>query len=368
MTNAIFILHLPPPIHGAAVVGSIIKESKIVNNAFSCRFINLGTSASVEDIGHSSLGKLFRYLSLIWRVNKQLVSFRPDICYFTPTAKGSGFYKDVPVIILVKLFGVKTIYHYHNRGVSTRQNQFPDNLLYRFVFRNSRLILLSKHLYPDIQKYVPESHVYYCPNGIPEIENNREKSEDKSTCSVPHLLFLSHLLKSKGVLVLVDACVLLKERKLDYKCTIAGEDAEMTRTELEKIVEHKNLMQQVSVVGPKHGNEKNDLLCNSDIFVLPTFFSKECMPLVLIEAMQFSIPVVSTFEAAIPDLVDNGITGFLVPQRDAEALADKLEVLIKDPRRRQQMGVAGRDKYEREFTLDKFEKRLAEILDTVANE
>lgn len=366
MTKVIFILHFPPPVHGAAVVGGFIKESKIVNEAFDCRFINLGTSASVEDIGHSSPRKLLSYLSLIWRVNKQLVSFRPDICYFTPTAKGVGFYKDVPVIMLVKLFGVKTIFHYHNKGVGTRQNHCPDNLLYRFVFRNSRVILLSKHLYPDIQKYVLESHVYYCPNGIPEIEDNMEKREGKRTCSVSHILFLSHLLKSKGVLVLVDACVLLKDRKLDFKCTIAGGDAEMTRSELEKIVEQKNLNHHVSVVGPKLDQEKLNLLKSADIFAHPSY--NDCMPLILLEAMQFSLPVISTFEGAIPDIVDDCITGFLVPQRDATALTDKLEVLIKDHALLQQLGAAGREKYDREFTLDRFEKRFTEILDIIANE
>lgn len=366
MAKVLFVLHLPPPLHGASQIGESLKNSKYINHSISCSYINLSTSKTIDDIGKGGFVKLCRFTLLLSQLFWRLLTWRPNFCYVTPTSAGMGFYKDLPVIGIIKIFGVKTIYHYHNKGISTRQNHFPENLLYRFVFKNSCVILLSKHLYQDIQKYVPENRVYYCPNGIPELKDNIEKSENKSAYPVPHVLFLSHLLKSKGVLVLVDACVLLKERKLDFKCTIAGGNAEMTRTELESRVEHKNLMQQISVIGPKHGQEKLNLLKSADIFAHPSF--NDCMPLVLLEAMQFSIPVISTFEGAIPDIVDDGITGFLVPQRDAKALADKLELLIKDPALRQQMSVAGREKFDREFTLDRFERRLAEILDTIANE
>ncbi|MDT8375045.1 MAG: glycosyltransferase family 4 protein, partial [Bacteroidales bacterium] len=96
----------------------------------------------------------------------------------------------------------------------------------------------------------------------------------------------------------------------------------------------------------------------------PTF--NDCLPLVLLEAMQHSLPVVSTPEGAIPDVVEDGVNGFLVPQKNATALADKLEVLIKDPDLRHKMGSAGRARYEAQFTLERFERRIVEILNQVA--
>ena len=77
--------------------------------------------------------------------------------------------------------------------------------------------------------------------------------------------------------------------------------------------------------------------------------------------MQFSLPIISTFEGGIPDVVKDGINGFLVPQRDAQALADKLEVLIVNPLLRKEMGFAGRKLYEEKVTIEIFEKRLLEI-------
>ena len=373
--KTLMVLHYPPPIHGAAIVGEYVRTSNIINKAFNCRYLNLGTSTTVDDIGRNRLSKVLRYFLLIWHLKKQLITFRPKICYLTPNSHGAGFYKDALVILLVKLFRVKTLYHYHNKGINTRQEYFFDNILYRFTFKNSYVILLSQYLYPDIQKYVQEERVYYCANGIPEIRDKRDmiKVEEryndialggsKGDSKVVDILFLSHLIKSKGVLILIDACEILKSNGIGFHCTIAGGDAELTKQGVEAIVSEKGMSSFISVIGPKNGEEKADLMIITDIFVHPTF--NDCFPLVLIEAMQYSIPVVSTFEGGIPDIVVDGITGFLVPPRDAAALAVKLELLIQNPEIRRAMGIAGRARYEHEFTLDQFENRLKVILEEV---
>ena len=132
---------------------------------------------------------------------------------------------------------------------------------------------------------------------------------------------------------------------------------------MNKKIKEFGLKDKVNYIGKKYGEDKNRYWQYADIFVHPTF--SDCFPLVLIEAMQYSLPIVSTFEGGIPDIVVDSETGFLVPQRDAVALADKLEILIKNPELRKQMGEAGRKKYEEEFTLERFENRLVEILKSV---
>jgi glycosyltransferase involved in cell wall biosynthesis len=86
------------------------------------------------------------------------------------------------------------------------------------------------------------------------------------------------------------------------------------------------------------------------------------MPLVLIEAMQHALPVISTPEGAIPDMVNDGITGFLVPRKDVTLLAEKIKLLITDPDLRIKMGEAGYRKYQEEFTLKSFEKKFLNII------
>ncbi len=361
----LFILHYPPPVHGPAIIGSYIKESKTINTSYECSYLNLGISQSIEEIGRRGLRKLSRYLSLIREVRKQISVFCPDLIYLTPNSKGAGFYKDAFIIFFAKRSGKKVIYHFHNKGVSLRQDRFFDNLLYRFVFRNVDVILLSKLLYPDVQKYVPENRVHYCPNGIPEMKGERRKEKRESDNSAAKILFLSNLIRSKGVLVLIEACKILVERNINFHCTIAGGEAELTIRDVQKITTEKGLNSLISITGEVNGNEKMKLMSSADIFVHPSF--NDCLPLVLLEAMQYSLPVVSTFEGAIPDVVEDRVTGFLVPHKDAVALTDKLEILLKETEMRSKMGRAGRVRYEQKFILDKFEERLKEILEEVGS-
>jgi len=366
LTKILFILHYPPPVHGSSLVGGFIKESKLINESFECRYINLGTSASVEEIGKNPVIKLLRYLSLIWHVKWTLLLFRPDLCYLTISSKGIGFYKDSLIVLLVRLFGVKRIYHLHNKGFSTRQRKFFDNLLYKTVFKNANVILLSKYLYPDIQKYVPEHKINYCPNGITDVTSRNSISKNKDSTPKPEILFLSNLIESKGLFILIDALKLIQERGYKFHCTIVGDEGDVSVSQLKDRIKLEGLSVYIEVTGKKYDKEKEFAFSRSDLFAMPTFYHYECMPLVIIEAMHYSLPVVSTFEGAIPDLVEDGVTGFLVPQRDAVALADKLEVLINDSDLRQRMGSAGRARYEAQFTLERLERRMVDILNQVA--
>lgn len=96
--------------------------------------------------------------------------------------------------------------------------------------------------------------------------------------------------------------------------------------------------------------------------LFPTFYHNECFPLVLLEAMEHGLPCISTTEGGIPGIVDDGKTGFLVPKHDVAVLADKIQFLLNDSVLRSNMGKAGREKFEKEFTLEVFEKRMVEIL------
>lgn len=356
----LFVLHYPPPVHGSSIVGLQIKESKLINDTFNCKYINLGTSKTINEIGGINMVKLLRYLTILWQLFKNIIFNRPDICYFSITSKGTPFYKDSSLALIVKLFGIKLIYHFHNKGVSLRQDKFLDDFLYKLVFKNSNVILLSKYLYYDIQKYVLKEHVYYCPNGIPDIEIRQIKKEGRT---IVELLFLSNLMESKGVFVLLDVCKLLKSKKLPFQCTIIGGIGDVSEQYFLSRLQKMDLTNYMNYVGKKFGKDKEKVFRNADIFMHPTL--NDCFPLVLLEAMQYSLPIVSTFEGGIRDIVEDGVTGFLVPKKNVKLLAEKLEILINDTVLRQQMGIAGRKKYEKEFTLEIFENRLNEILHQV---
>jgi len=97
--------------------------------------------------------------------------------------------------------------------------------------------------------------------------------------------------------------------------------------------------------------------------VLPTL--NDCFPLVILEAMRAGLPVVATDEGAIPEIVDDEVTGYIVPKNQPENLADKLELLLYDPELRKRMGGAGRNRFLEKYTLDKFESGLLTIFQNV---
>lgn len=359
LNKILFILHLPPPVHGSSIMGLYIKESEIINTNYDCNYIDLGTSKTIDEIGKKSIGKIFRYFAIIGAVFKALIIHRPAICYFAITVKGVGFYKDTLIVLLVKLFRIKLVYHLHNKGVSKRENKLLDNLLYRFVFKNSEVILLSPRLYPDIQKYVSLNEVHYCPNGVQFINSFTKSEIVKDRVEI---LFLSNMIKKKGVYILLDACELLKRKNLNFYCTFVGGQGDITDQQFIDKVATKGLANHVKYVGKKLGNEKSDFFTKAHIFAFPTYYDHETFGLVNLEAMQYELPIVSTFEGGIPDVIENGLTGFLVPQEDSNELSEKLALLIQNKELREEMGKKGRIRYEQNFTLKHFENNLVTIL------
>ena len=122
----------------------------------------------------------------------------------------------------------------------------------------------------------------------------------------------------------------------------------------------------MEVVGSKFDTEKEKIYLESEIFVFPTQY--DVWGLVLLEAMRAGLPVISTYVGAIPEIVDDGITGFLVEKQNPVALAEKMEILIKDKDLRDKMGQAGRKKFLEKYTLDIFEQNLKNVFDEVLKE
>ena len=358
----LFIMHMPPPVHGAAMVGQYIHDSKLINREFDCHYINLTTAKNLQDIGQVGMRKLFDFFILLNRIRRAVNRIKPQLVYVTPNACGGAFYKDFMVVQMLKHLGCKVVVHYHNKGVATRQEKWLDNLLYKRFFKGIKVILLSECLYEDVKKYVDRGDVLVCGNGIPSsaIEGLVSASpEDK----VPHLLFLSNLLISKGVVVLLDSLKVLKEKGCRFVCDfVGGETVEMDAAMFQAEVVKRGLESMVVYHGRKYGKDKETFLKTADVFVFPTFYPNECFPLVLLEAMQHGVACISTTEGGIPGIIDNDKTGYLVPKHDVSALADKILLLLSNPDLRCNMGKAGRVKFEKEFTLNVFEKRMVEIL------
>lgn len=360
----LFIVPLPPPVHGSSMVSQYIRQSRLIQDTFHADFVNLSTSCKMDEIRKVNLMKFVRFIGNYFRVLGKLITRRYDACYLAITCQGVGFLKDAPFVLLCKLFRQKVIIHQHNKGMSKDVDCWPYRWLMPWVYRKTEVILLSWRLYPDIHRIVQKEQVWICPNGIAEIPLSGETSQNKSL--VPRLLFLSNLLISKGVEVLLDACCQLKEKGYVFQCDwVGGETLEMDKERFNEEVRLRGLEEFVFYHGPRYGLEKEAFFQQADIFVQPTF--EDCFPLTLVEAMQHGLPIVSTDEGAIPDMVIDGENGFICGRKQVEPLVKSLEKLLNDSELRKQMGENGRCRYKERYTLKVFEERLQEILSNILN-
>ena len=362
-SKILFILHLPPPVHGSSMVGQYIKDSKIINTSFDAHYINLSTSKTIDEIGKKPLIKISRYLKILFRIIFSLVKCNPETVYLAITAKGLGFYKDFPIVLLTKLLNKKLVLHYHNKGVRKNQHRPFDNLLYHILFKNTKIILLSERLYEDISKYVKKEDVFFCPNGIQVI--NPEEKISPTNNSVPQILFLSNLIASKGVYELLYALKILNDNNVKFHCNFVGGVGDISLKQLNQKINNLNLQNCVSYLGKKYNHEKHKIFQSSDIFVFPTFYENETFGLVNIEAMMFGLPVISTSEGGIPDIVQDGETGFIVDKQNPKKLAEKIKQLIDNPEKASLMGEKGRQYFLEKYTLEVFERRMVHILNQI---
>ena len=359
----LFITPLPPPVHGSAMVSQYIKDSRLIQESFETDFVNLSTSRKQEEIGKRSPMKLFRFIHAYFQTFYKLVLHRYDICYLAITCHGIGFLKDAPFVLLCKSLGRKVIIHQHNKGMS----RYVDYKLFRWllkqVYEDTNVILLSWKLYPDVARIVKKEQVRICPNGIPALSDEEVNGVPHS---IPRIFFLSNLVESKGVYVLLDACKMLMEKGVAFICHLVGaESKEISRNTLEEEIRRRGLVGMVQYYGPQYGKDKERFFQEADIFVQPTF--EDCFPLTIIEAMQYSLPVVATSEGAIPDMVVHGETGYVCEPRNVSQLTEYLIKLLNDSELRQQMGKNGCCRYKEMFTLEAFERNLQGILSDMLN-
>ena len=166
----LFIVPLPPPVHGSSMVSMQIQQSEKINAAFDCRYVNLSTSRGNDEVAGFSplllLKKGVRFIASFLQTFWQLLIFRPQKCYVAIACRGVGFLKDAPFVLLAKMFGCKVILHQHNKGMAG----YVDKPIYRWllplVYRDATVILLSWLLYDDVSAVVMREQVRICPNGI----------------------------------------------------------------------------------------------------------------------------------------------------------------------------------------------------------
>ena len=191
----------------------------------------------------------------------------------------------------------------------------------------------------------------------------------KKDSSITKLLTVARLVEKKGLEYSIRAIAKIKNKfpNLEYK--IAGDGP--LRGKLQELIQKLNLQDTIFLLGPVDQSEVRKLMLDSHIFILPSITTrsgdKEGIPVVLMEAQAMGLPVISTWHSGIPELVRDGKSGFLVPEKNVEALVNRLEYLIQHPEIWPSMGFQGRKMVEENYDLKKLTNRLIHIYKRLLN-
>ncbi len=176
-----------------------------------------------------------------------------------------------------------------------------------------------------------------------------------------HFLSISNLNTSKGTFVLLDAAALLLQQTTDFHVHFVGAPtAEISAERMHQEIAKRGLQKVVTYHGKQYGEDKEARFAEADCFVHPTL--DDCFPLVILEAMQHSLPVIATPVGAIPDMVIDGETGIIVDEQDVFGLTTAMLHLMKDEAASLKSRNLGRKRSLDLYTMGEVEYKLISIL------
>ncbi len=365
MNKILAFIQLPPPVHGVTLMNKYVLSIVKNNHDINLRQIELGYSSKINDLGNKSIGKVFKFISYILKLLKELIVFKPRFIYLSPMIWGAGFYRDIVFIFLIKIFNVTPIYHLHGKGVAVNINRNRLNhFLYHFCFSNSHVIHLSANL---LKKEIEIFNFKNCktwvlPNGIKD-ENQSNNILQNNTGALK-IIFLSNLQVSKGIFDFLELASLCISNNLNTNFEVIGayRNSE-NKKEIENYIENKKLKNEILFHGPKYGKDKYELLKTADILVHPTY--NDAFPLVILEAKMFGLVVISTTQGAIPEMIENGNDGFIVDEGDVKEMYNKIKLLAGNMVLLNNMKLESRKSFINKFSLKSFEKNLQKAITSI---
>lgn len=268
---------------------------------------------------------------------------------------GSSYRKTI-VGIVSRLFGIPYIIHLH--GIDFREfwsnaNPLLAGTLDRLFMHSAQTIVLGKYWAEIITERLPSmaDKITIIPNAT----RARQLAHVEAVGQPVRITFLGQLGPRKGTPQLIAALARLSHRN-DWSATIAG-DGDIT--ESQEAVKALQIDNRVTIPGWLDIRARDELLRSTDILVLPSF--AENLPMVIIEAFAEGVAVVSTPVGAIPEVIEDGRNGILIPVGNVEALTEALERLVNSAELRQRLANAARCDHAKHFEFDLYIERLTSI-------
>lgn len=207
------------------------------------------------------------------------------------------------------------------------------------------------------ENIAPGAHYIVLSNGV---DCRAFAPVDRPVRARPIVTYLGWLIPEKGVFDLIEAARLLQDRGLDFTVRLIG-PPHGNEERVRQAIADGRLSAVVEVPGIRRSRAEVQAAYNeADVFVLPSW--AEGLPNALLEAMASGLPVVATAVGGMTDVIEHGVSGSLVPPRNAAAIAAALEPLVRDPGLRARMGRSARLRVETAFNNDDFLAALRRLL------
>jgi len=351
----LFVSPLPPPTGGISNWMLAVEKSPLAER-FEIRIVNSSPSAAdVTGTSRLRFGRVVDAVRIIVRLAVELVRFRPAIVHVN-TSYFWAFLRDGLAVRMARFAGARTILH-------LRGGDFPEwadgagafwrTFIAATLRKTDLLIALTEHTRRWLEAEEGAERVRYLPNFV-QLDAIGTPPDRSGRVGRPvEILFVGWLVEAKGVRELLTAAQKLPEARV----TLVG-PAEPTFTAT-LAADLAALGERVRVLPTQPRSEIVRLYREADVFVLPTW--REGFPNVVIEAMAAGLPVVATPVGAIPEAIEDGRSGLLVPVRDAAALEAALRRLVSDPDLRHALGAAARARVEAVFSFEAVVARLGAL-------
>ena len=316
----LFVGPLSPPIHGQSLAFTRFYESIDNNNKLLIN-TNITTNKALNTV---------KNLVLIF---SKLFLHKIDTVYFTCSRSISGSIKDILLITLASFKGIRLVNHLHGSDFYEFLHRSPtwyQHLLINAYGKVDTSIVLLDEMREQFKDF-PTMNIVVVPNFYDEDLDTELISKDTSYITI---LYLSNIIKSKGIFELINAFNALTKKYDNIVLNIAGTfmaDIYMSKEKVEQqfLQQIKN-NPKIKYLGTVQGKDKIELLQRSDLFVLPSYYPSEAFPISIIEAMRSGNAIITTDYKYLPNIVKPK-NEVLVEIKSVSSLITGIERLLEDP-------------------------------------
>jgi len=353
---------------GPTRVYETLLRSQFVEH-FRVRYLDLQFARNITDFERVRPQKFLMLLWYLLRTTYWLARDGCDALCIPLSTNRNAFLKDSLFAWLGFFFGVPVVVLEHGTNIPAlyeRSGWVVQWFMRATLGRVGRCIVLAECLKFNFESFLPPERIVPAYLGIDSLPNSCTFAERADTDDKVTVLYLSTLVESKGILVLLRSVPKVLSILKDVRFIFAGGwgwDSTEVKAEVDRFLCQENYANAVSFIGPVQGNEKLRVLQKANVFALPTLV--DTAPLVLLEAMRSGLPIVATDVGAIPEIVLDGVNGLICGKGDSKDLAEKILYLAERPALRQRMSQENLERFEKLFTAEKFAGRMIDVFESV---